>query len=240
MLTMSTSNGGGGSDGGEIVHISLGSSANYITSHLLNLQGLAATASTSPAPSSDYYSDGGDGRKWESLCDPSVTHCIASSKTASSTNRSYYVPQTLIVDGRDSFGRPWDCGGSSDIGVSSLKHSTQMHTAGAAASAWDGAISIFNPSFSGENIGYTTNENGDVDSNDQTHRQQRQRLGQRHDDNSTTADPLHKFHEAASNMGLSSQHSRFRAAAPYSSSSIASPYNISSSYNANNDDGDNR
>ena len=173
---MSTSNGGGGSDGGEIVHISLGSSANYITSHLLNLQGLAATASTSPSPSSDYYSDGGDGRKWESLCDPSVTHCIASSKTASSTNRSYYVPRTLIVDGRDSFGRPWDCGGTSDIGVSSLKHSTQMHTAGAAASAWDGAISIFNPSFSGEN----TDKNGDVDANEMFRCLQRRRR-RRHD-----------------------------------------------------------
>ena len=50
----------------ETIHISLGSTANYLTSHCLNLQGLAAT-----------NSDSGSGdNSGESLCDPSVTHDV--------------------------------------------------------------------------------------------------------------------------------------------------------------------
>lgn len=64
----------------ETIHISLGSSANAVTAHLLNLQGLAATGPGAP-------------------CDPNVTHSIgrASSSNHSSANE-VWVPRVLFVD----------------------------------------------------------------------------------------------------------------------------------------------
>jgi hypothetical protein len=99
----------------ETIHISLGSTANYLTSHFLNLQGLAATTSDSGS---------GDNETWrgESLCDPSVSHDVRHldgddgysthnlGASSSSLKRYAYVPRTLIIDGRDSFPR-W-AGGS--------------------------------------------------------------------------------------------------------------------------------
>jgi hypothetical protein len=57
----------------ETIHISLGSKANAVTAHLLNLQGLAATDST---------------------CDPNITHAAW---------RETYVPRVLIVDEANQF-----------------------------------------------------------------------------------------------------------------------------------------
>jgi len=63
----------------EILQISLGSIANSITSHLLNLQGLACTSE-------------------HAFCEATKTHT-----TSSSSQNSTYVPRVLFVDGCDSF-----------------------------------------------------------------------------------------------------------------------------------------
>ena len=90
------------------VHISLGTSANHVTSHLLNLQGLAATSSSTSSGGS-----GGDTNDdvSASLCDASVTHDISQVDSDYSSSRSgngyMYVPRSLVVDGRDSFGTAW-------------------------------------------------------------------------------------------------------------------------------------
>ena len=96
----------------ETVHISFGNTANYITSHLLNLQGLAATTSSNNDGDDKF---GANNNYESSLCDPSVTHDVTSSSSdyyAENTNRSsssryMYVPRALIIDGRDSFGTSW-------------------------------------------------------------------------------------------------------------------------------------
>ena len=92
------------------VHISFGNAANHITSHLLNLQGLAATRGSSASGGNG----GGEKSYNESLCDPDVTHDISpiesdvyASATASARGRYIYVPRALIIDGRDSFGTDW-------------------------------------------------------------------------------------------------------------------------------------
>ena len=59
----------------ETIHVSLGPSANAITAHLLNLQGLAATDA-------------------ESTCNPNITHAVANET---------YVPRVLIVDQASQF-----------------------------------------------------------------------------------------------------------------------------------------
>jgi hypothetical protein len=59
----------------ETIHVSLGPSANAITAHLLNLQGLAATDA-------------------ESTCNPNITHAVANET---------YVPRVLIVDQASRF-----------------------------------------------------------------------------------------------------------------------------------------
>lgn len=75
----------------ETVHISLGPTANHISSHLVNLQGLAATRS-------------GHDDERESLCDPDVMHDVSpvdDSIYALSRQQQYvYVPRMLVVDGR--------------------------------------------------------------------------------------------------------------------------------------------
>ena len=65
---------------GEIITISFGPTANAVTSHLCNLQGLACTASnpeTNPP-----------------LCDPNVTHDM---------HDELYVPRVLFVDGNNCY-----------------------------------------------------------------------------------------------------------------------------------------
>ena len=59
----------------ETVHISLGTTANYLTSHFLNLQGLAATTSSGGGArwgggDDDNDDDGG------ALCDPNIIHDV--------------------------------------------------------------------------------------------------------------------------------------------------------------------
>ncbi len=223
-----TSNGDGG--GGEIVHISLGSTANFITSHLLNLQGLAATTSSSPSPRDDCHYHGLHLHpdRESSLCDPSVTHaCISSSSSSSSSSSRMYVPRTLIVDGRDSFGTPW--GGVE--AASKIKSVVQSSSSDIATtlSTWSGAVSLFDPSksLSGENNDANTTINDD-DPRMPPRQQPKQRQHQPRCDN-PESDPLHKFREAASLVGISMQHSRFRVTS--SSAAAVAPY---SSYNANN------
>mmetsp|Transcript_13699 Transcript_13699/g.38555 ORF Transcript_13699/g.38555 Transcript_13699/m.38555 type:complete len:764 (-) Transcript_13699:2611-4902(-) len=63
----------------EIIQVSLGPSANAITAHLLNLQGLAATSSSSE----DIY------------CDPATTHYVQSSHSGGGGT---LVPRVLMVD----------------------------------------------------------------------------------------------------------------------------------------------
>jgi len=108
--------------------ISLGWTANYLTSHFLNLQGLAATTSDS----------GSGDNSGESLCNPPLdgddgysSHNLGAS--SSSLKRYAYVQRTLIIDGRDSFPR-W-AGGE-------MSHQQD------ATAAWSGDITTFDPSSS--------------------------------------------------------------------------------------------
>ena len=99
--------GGGGGGGGwatksrETIQISLGGSANAVTSHLLNLQGLAATTSTASdgdnGSTTDhnihdheyYHSSTPAYSSNESYCDPVVTHNV---------EHGTWVPRVLMVD----------------------------------------------------------------------------------------------------------------------------------------------
>jgi len=204
------------------VHISLGTSANHVTSHLLNLQGLAATTSQSGGSGGDTNDDDVS----SSLCDASVTHDISpvdsdynSSRSGPASSRYMYVPRTLIVDGRDSFGTAWggvSCN-SNHYMSNQHQHQTVSSTTSATANgsdAWNGAVSVFDASDQANIFG------------DQQHSQNQQndtrippQIQQQHED-----DPLHKFQSAASIMGLSPIHSRFNATLPSHSS-----YNVSSS-----------
>jgi len=69
------------SGGGEIIHISLGPRGNSVTSHLMNLYGLACTSSSVNT-----------GQDSIPLCDPHITHGI---------HEEIYVPRVLFVDGSD-------------------------------------------------------------------------------------------------------------------------------------------
>ena len=171
----------------ETIHISLGSTANYLTSHFINLQGLAATTSDSGS---------GDNETWrgESLCDPSVTHDVRPldgddgysthnlGASSSSLKRYAYVPRTLIIDGRDSFPR-WAGGGETS-------HQQDV------SAAWSGDITTFDPSSSLDSAIL----DGGIKMMDILNT----------DENDTIDDPLTRFRNAASAMGSS----RFHATAP--------------------------
>mmetsp|Transcript_28884 Transcript_28884/g.65766 ORF Transcript_28884/g.65766 Transcript_28884/m.65766 type:complete len:846 (-) Transcript_28884:40-2577(-) len=177
----------------EVVHISLGETANHVTSHLLNLQGLAATASNASETS---------------LCDPLVTHEVSQldASPATSSSRYVYVPRTLIVDG--SFGAEWGCvsgnnsGGHSGQTPPSSSLSVSRNDPRAGITSWDGAVTILNPS----DCNITGEEAGSSHPLDE-----RKQSGEE--------DPLQVFHAAASTMGLSHQYSRFNSSAPRSFSS---------------------
>ena len=208
----------------ETVHISLGTTANYVTSHLLNLQGLAATSSSGRTNNNEDCHE-------KSLCDPSVTHDISpiddtnvysSSRggtSSSSSSRYMYVPRTLIVDGRDSFGPSWG-GVSCNNNVSQHNETSSSTPASAGGDAWNGTVSIFNAS-----------DHGDILFGSSSHEEQQRnddRIPQQHTSSQQfDDDPLRKFHTAASIMGLSQQHSRFNASIP--SRYISSVGNSSSS-----------
>lgn len=70
----------------ETIQISLGGSANAVSAHLLNLQGLAATTSVS---NSDSDSFGSRNHFTSSYCDPIVTHTV---------ENGTWVPRVLMVD----------------------------------------------------------------------------------------------------------------------------------------------
>src|SRR6056300_1542907 len=191
------------------VHISFGNAANHITSHLLNLQGLAATRGASAS--------GGNGEKSynESLCDPEVTHDISpiesdvyASATASASGRYMYVPRALIIDGRDSFGTDWGSSGSSGSVSSSSAAAAAQHSA---AASWNGEVSLF-----------------DISNHDAIlagGQPQQQRSVEQ--SASTVVDPLDNFHRASAVIGLSPQFSRFNADPPTSYNSGISNNNNS-------------
>jgi hypothetical protein len=66
----------------DTIQISLGPSANAITAHLLNLQGLAATSNDGESSSS------------RSVCDPQTTHRV---------EHNFWVPRALLVDEQTHF-----------------------------------------------------------------------------------------------------------------------------------------
>lgn len=187
------------SSSNETVHISLGNTANHITSHLLNLQGLAAT--DAGVGSHSNRSDGDDQAHHQSLCDPSVTHDIASIESdyyasyagsPSASGRYMYVPRTLIVDGRDSFGAAW--GGvsrNSNVGGS------------AQISSWGGSVSVWD-----------SNTSPDISSDQHRNEQQNVTAQSQQQQENKEDDPLDNFRNAASMMGLSPLYSRFVAVAP--------------------------
>jgi hypothetical protein len=163
----------------ETIHISLGSTANYLTSHCLNLQGLAATTSDS----------GSGDNSGESLCDPSVTHDVRpldgddgysshNLGASSSLKRYAYVPRTLIIDGRDSFPR-W-AGGE-------MSHQQD------AIAAWSGDITTFDPSSS---LDAAILDGGGMKMMDNVNT----------DKNDTIDDSLTRFRNAALAMGSSRFH----------------------------------
>jgi len=83
----------------ENIHVSLGSSANAITAHLLNLEGLAATDSASS-------------------CNPNITHTISNDT---------YVPRVLIVDQAKCFSFSHPHHHSQDQTVATWSGRTEVH-----------------------------------------------------------------------------------------------------------------
>mmetsp|Transcript_132154 Transcript_132154/g.196898 ORF Transcript_132154/g.196898 Transcript_132154/m.196898 type:complete len:776 (-) Transcript_132154:424-2751(-) len=69
--------------GGDTIQISLGSTANAVTAHTLNLQGLAVTSSTSD------YDDDGTSTHGLPVCNAQTTHHI---------QNNHWVPRVLMVD----------------------------------------------------------------------------------------------------------------------------------------------
>lgn len=111
------------------IHISVGPSANHISSHLLNLYGLAATIGGVDGE------DNGD----ESLCDPIVTHDIANDRDGShSTGRYLYVPRVLFVDGRNSFDEWGTVGSNSQLG-----YNWQNYSSSDVVSSWEGDVNVW-------------------------------------------------------------------------------------------------
>ena len=78
--------------GGETLQLSFGPAANATTSHLCNLQGLAAT--TTSTTGNNFQDDDPSSAAILPLCDPYITHSI---------QRETYVPRVLFVDGRNHF-----------------------------------------------------------------------------------------------------------------------------------------
>ncbi|KAL7540696.1 hypothetical protein ACHAWF_006761 [Thalassiosira exigua] len=202
---------------GETVHVSLGDAANHVTSHLLNLQGLAATASPSDSDNDGRGGWGDDAPR--SLCDPSVTHDVAplasddayASYAMDSGGRSapptshLYVPRTLVVDGRDAFGPAWGGVARNAPVEARSQNDPDVHV-----TTWGGAVTIVDPSdraFFGER--------GLQELRQQPQLQEQQQQQQRH--SGQEDDPLVRFRAAATSKGLSPLHTRFSAPTPHSS-----------------------
>ena len=182
------------SSSNDTVHISLGDTANHVTSHLLNLQGRAATAS----PRS---SDAGRG----GLCDPTVTHdaCGGAADFHGRSGRAY-VPRALIVDGRDAFGTPWD--GTACATPHPLHPPQPQEPGDLRVPSWDGPVARFDVADHAI-LGEASRSRPHLRS-----------LPEKGDDGDCGRDALERFRHAASVLGLSPVHSRFEAPAPGRSS----------------------
>eukprot|EP00956_Cyclotella_meneghiniana_P004411 scaffold5380_cov91-Cyclotella_meneghiniana.AAC.6 len=112
---------------GETVHISLGPTANAVSSHLVNLYGAAATSSSSN--NNNYNNE--ESSSSSSLCDPIVTHEVVSDNSSRSRHRQHYLaPRMLMVDTRDCFPPQ----------LTSSSHSNTNKNA--VVSSWNGAVEI--------------------------------------------------------------------------------------------------
>jgi len=118
--------------GGETIQISLGPAANAVTSHLCNLQGLAATSSNND----DYYYTPDNGNAPTPLCDPYITHAV---------DKETYVPRVLFVDGRNCF-EPWPdltSAAPSSIGSgANAGNATATVSASNGVGAWRGNVEV--------------------------------------------------------------------------------------------------
>lgn len=126
----------------ETIRISFGPSANAISSHLSNLEGLA---STSILYGDDAYDDAN-----APLCDVNVTHrsvrysaTNGSSSSSTSSNRHVYVSRGLFIDTQDGF--------SGDNSHSRWQPKQQQHQYDLTAndetnvSTWGGKVQVYNP-----------------------------------------------------------------------------------------------
>ena len=122
--------------GGETIQLSFGPAANAVTSHLCNLQGLAATSSCSAAGGA--YEDQSN----IPLCDPYVTHA---------TQNDIYVPRVLFVDGRNHFD-PWPTTEAKDVIANDEQHQHEV-------SNWNGQVEIHHRGVGAENSSNNNSNN---------------------------------------------------------------------------------
>mmetsp|Transcript_26983 Transcript_26983/g.64414 ORF Transcript_26983/g.64414 Transcript_26983/m.64414 type:complete len:816 (+) Transcript_26983:132-2579(+) len=92
--TAAAAAGGGRTKSRETIQISLGGSSNAVTSHLLNLQGLAATTPSTASNNihdldHEYYHASASSSSSASYCDPVVTHNV---------ENGTWIPRVLMID----------------------------------------------------------------------------------------------------------------------------------------------
>lgn len=110
----------------ETIQLSLGPTANAVTAHLLNLEGLSVTASASGSSTP--------------VCDPSVTHRV-------DPKDRVWVPRVMMVDEahrlQDQQQQQW-YNNMNATQTSSDGQSASVAAAAAASSTWGGAVQEFN------------------------------------------------------------------------------------------------
>jgi hypothetical protein len=85
----------------EVLQLAFGTASCHVASHLLNLQGVAATSTDGGAGDSD---DPKDSHDRLSLCNPDITHAskvLRGRQSQSGRGRRVYVPRALLVDCSD-------------------------------------------------------------------------------------------------------------------------------------------
>mmetsp|Transcript_26989 Transcript_26989/g.64431 ORF Transcript_26989/g.64431 Transcript_26989/m.64431 type:complete len:818 (+) Transcript_26989:144-2597(+) len=92
--TAASAGGGRATKSRETIQISLGGSSNAVTSHLLNLQGLAATTPSTASNNihdldHEYYHASASSSSSASYCDPVVTHNV---------ENGTWIPRVLMID----------------------------------------------------------------------------------------------------------------------------------------------
>ncbi len=127
--------------GGETIQISLGPAANAVTSHLCNLQGLAATTTSDSLGNDGIGNENGEGSP---LCDPYVTHAV---------HKETYVPRVLFVDGKNCY-EPWPDNAATtnyDTNIQSNRNlgtgtsvADNHHTHTMSLDAWRGNVEVHN------------------------------------------------------------------------------------------------